>query len=218
MREHRTGPELRVAGRTLTGIAIRYGDVSPDFRERFESGAFGEVGAVDLNLQHDPGVILVRGATLTDGPRELAVTATLADGSAALALVRRRALNGFSIEFRAMRERRDPSGIRVVEAADLTGLALVDRGAYPRDPRSRCAPGAGKPSGKRSRRRQRFRASAPAGGCKWAEFVGKALQEAIGEAFDEAIEGDRFGRFAISLRSRVRNAVPSAGGWRAATR
>ena len=46
--------------------------ISPDFRERFEPGAFGEVGAVDLNLQHmTPGVILVRGATLTDGPREL---------------------------------------------------------------------------------------------------------------------------------------------------
>ena len=185
MREHRTGPEVRIAGRTLTGTAIRYGDISPDFRERFEPGAFGEVGAVDLNLQHDPGVVLVRGATLTDGPRELSVRAELPSGSAALALVRRRALNGISIEFRAMRERRDPSGIRVVESADLTGLALVDRGAYP-----------GSTVEVRARRGQTLRQTIPAettvscecsgGGCKWAEFVGAALQEAISEAFDEA--------------------------------
>ena len=129
--ERRAGGECRVAGRTLTGTAIRYGDISPDFAERFEAGAFGEVRAVDLNLQHDPGLIVVRGATLTDGPRELSVRAELPSGSAALALVRRRALNGFSVEFRARRERRDAAGVRVVEAADLIGLALVDRPAYP---------------------------------------------------------------------------------------
>ena len=131
MSERRAGGELRVAGRTLTGTAIRYGDISPDFRERFEPGAFGEVRAVDLNLQHDPAVVVVRRATLTDSPQELRVSATLPEGSAALALVRRGSLNGYSIEFHAKRERRDAAGIRVVEAADLTGLALVDRGAYP---------------------------------------------------------------------------------------
>ena len=110
---------------------MRYGDVSPDFREKFEPGAFGEVGTIALNLQHDPGVVLVRGATLTDSLRELSVSATLPDGSAALSLVKRGALNGFSVEFHAKRERRDAAGVRVVEAADLTGLALVDRGAYP---------------------------------------------------------------------------------------
>ena len=84
-----------------------------------------------------------------------------------------------------MRERRDPSGIRVVESADLTGLALVDRGAYP-----------GSTVEVRARRGQTLRQTIPAettvsyecsgGGCKWAEFVGAALQEAISEAFDEA--------------------------------
>ena len=75
--ERRAGGELRVAGRTLSGVAMRYGDVSPDFRERFEPGAFGAVGSVDLNLQHDPAVVVARGATLTDSPEALSVRATL---------------------------------------------------------------------------------------------------------------------------------------------
>ena len=128
--EHRAGCEFRVAGRTLSGVAMRYGDVSPDFRERFLPGAFGEVRTVDVNLQHDPALVAVRGAVLTDSPRELRVRAELPPGSAALALVKRGALNGFSIEFHAKAERRE-AGVRVVERADLTGLALVDRGAYP---------------------------------------------------------------------------------------
>ena len=176
---------MRVAGRTLTGTAIRYGDVSPDFRERFEPGSLSHAGRIDLNLQHDPGVVLVRGATLTDSPVALTVRAELPDGSAALALARRRALNGFSIEFRAKREHRDAAGIRVVEAADLTGLALVDRGAYPAsqvEVRAR--------SGRTLRQRipaeTTVSCECSGGGCKWAEFIGEALREAMQEAFDEA--------------------------------
>ena len=140
--EHRLAQEFRVAGRTLTGAAMRYGDVARGFRERFEPGAFGEVRSIDVNLQHDPDLVVVRGAMLTDGPRELRVRAELPEGSAVLSLVRRSAINGFSIEFLARAERRE-AGIRVIERAELTGLALVDRGAYPgaRKPRSGSAPG-----------------------------------------------------------------------------
>ena len=93
-------------------------------------GAFGEVDRVALNLQHDPALVLAPAAVLIDSPRELRVRADLAEGSAALELTRRGALNGFSIEFHSRLERRE-GGIRVVERAELTGLALVDRGAYP---------------------------------------------------------------------------------------
>ena len=117
----------------LTGRALVYGDVSPDFRERFEPGAFGsELAVPALNLQHDPGVVLLEAGAyeLTDGPRALEVRAELADGAAALQLVKRGALRGFSIEFHAEQERRD-GGIRVIERATLSGLALVDKPSYP---------------------------------------------------------------------------------------
>lgn len=129
--ERRAGGEVRVAGRTLTGTAMRYGDVSPDFRERFEPGAFGEVRPVPLNLQHDSGIVLAPAVSLTNSPEALRVRATLPEGSGVLALVRRRALSAFSVEFKPTREHRDAAGVRVVERATLTGLALVDRGAYP---------------------------------------------------------------------------------------
>ena len=130
--EHREGVSFRVAGRTLSGRALVYGDTADmgDFRERFEPGAFGEVRTIPINLQHDRRLIVTESALLTDSARSLDVRADLPEGSAALALVRRGVLSGFSIEFRARSERRE-AGIRVVERADLAGLALVDRGAYP---------------------------------------------------------------------------------------
>ena len=129
--EFRFAP-FAVAGRTLTGRAVVYGDVAPQFRERFEPGAFGELPAIPLNLQHDRSlVILEPGAfDLVDGPAALHVRAELHERSAAIALVKRRVLKGFSVEFNSIEQRMD-RGIRVIEKAELTGIALVDRGAYP---------------------------------------------------------------------------------------
>ena len=130
--EHRAGVEFRVAGRTLSGTVVRYGDVSPEWRERFVPGAFAPVPAVPLDIQHDSRmVVLDAGAyILSDGPRELSIRAELAADSAAMQLVRRGALNGFSVEFHSRAERRE-SGIRVIERADLVGIGLVDRPSYP---------------------------------------------------------------------------------------
>ena len=131
---------FRVAGRTLSGVAMRYGDVSPGHRERFVPGAFGEIRPLPVNLQHDASMIVVPEAALTDTARALEVRADLPEGSAALSLVKRGALNGFSIEFDALEEHRE-AGIRVITRAALTGLALVDRGAYPGAVAEvRCAP------------------------------------------------------------------------------
>ena len=184
--ETRLAPEFRVSGRVLTGRAMRYGEEAPEFRERFEAGAFGAVDRIDVNLQHDPSVVLARGAMLIDSPRELRVRTELAPGSAALDLVRRGALNGFSIEFRARSERRE-GAVRVVERADLTGLALVDRGAYP-----------GATVEVRARRGRTFRQRIPANrnlGCqcsgdtsKFARITGEAMQEAFTDAWNEASE------------------------------
>ena len=51
-------------------------------------------------------------------------------GRAEHELVRRGALRGFSIEFRAKNQRYE-GGTRIIESAELTGIALVDAPAYP---------------------------------------------------------------------------------------
>ena len=133
--------ELRQQGaRTLTGIAMRYGNVANMLLggERFESGAFGNVEAADviLNFQHERPRPLARtgggGLTLLNDQRRLLMRAELpntTDADDALELVKTKVLRGFSIEFFA-REEHFEGRVRVVTQADLVGLALVDRPAY----------------------------------------------------------------------------------------
>ena len=133
--------ELRAEGRRLSGV-MPYGDVArlPWGSERFAPGAFGpDVGALDviLNVQHERGRPLARtgggGLMLADGPRALEIQAELPrtrDADDALVLVRSGVLRGLSIEFAATRERHE-GRVRVVEGADLSGLGVVDRPAYP---------------------------------------------------------------------------------------
>ena len=130
--EHRAGPEFRVAGRTLTGTVLRYGDTSPEHRERFEPGAFAPVPDVPMRLQHDPAMeILPAGSfVLSDTPRALEIRAELSAGSAALALTRRGACGGWSIGFHSRQERRE-SGVRLIERAELVEVSLVDVSSYP---------------------------------------------------------------------------------------
>ena len=133
MIERRAGLNFRVKGRTVSGTALRYGDVADlgRFREMFVSGAFRPIGSVALNLQHDESRVLARsgnGLVLADGPRSLEVRAELS-GKAEHELVRRGVLRGFSIEFRAKNQRYE-GGTRIIESAELTGIALVDEPAY----------------------------------------------------------------------------------------
>ncbi len=131
----RTRPlEVRLAGRTLRGVALRYGEQARDRAEMFEPGAFQPIGSVSLNLQHDRfrEVASTDGGSLriTDTPTELRIEADLREGSAELSLVRRRALRGLSVEFRALADRRNPAGLRVVQRAELPAIGLVDSGSY----------------------------------------------------------------------------------------
>ena len=131
----RTRPtEVRLSGRTLAGVALRYGEPARDRAEMFEPGAFAPLGPVALNLQHDPlrEIASTEAGTLRidDGPTELRLEADLRDGSAELSLVRRGALRGLSVEFVAMTERRDSAGLRVIRRARLPGVGLVDSGSY----------------------------------------------------------------------------------------
>ena len=134
-RQTATGP-----GR-LSGFVIRWGEVSTGlpFRERFEPDSLrwrAADGLPIVNVQHrrdrplariGGGLELERRAAGLFARVELPDTQEARD---AAALVRRRVLRGWSPEFVATRERM-AAGVRVIEAADLPGIGLVDSGAYP---------------------------------------------------------------------------------------
>ena len=132
--------ELRAAaeGRTLSGDVVVYGEVSTGlpWRERIEPGAFQPLGDVRLNLQHQRTVLLARtgggGLVLEDGPNALRMRAELPSTTAAddtLALVRAGVLRGLSVEMHPQRERQI-GGVRSIAKATLTGLSVVDSGAW----------------------------------------------------------------------------------------
>lgn len=139
--ERRTAELRQGPGRTLEGVAVRYGDTAtlPWGRERFEPGAFGDVAAADviLNVQHDRTRPIARtggaGLALVDTSERLAMRADVPptqDGDDALALVRAGVLRGLSIEFRPIAERIE-AGVRVIERAVLSAIGIVDTPANP---------------------------------------------------------------------------------------
>lgn len=128
--------EIRAEGRKLTGTAMRYGDVSPSHRERFEPGAFRLAATVHLDLDHDPERAIAwtpgGGLEIEAGGDELrmevAEVPPIPAGDRALAEVRA-GKTGLSVEFRAIRERRE-GGLRVIEEAELRGIGIVSRPSY----------------------------------------------------------------------------------------
>ena len=127
--------EIRVEGRKLTGTAMRYGEVSPSHKERFEPGALRPAETVILDMGHDrERAIAWTGAGLEfdDGKQSLDMRAELPPIPAAdraLEEIRSGKTNGLSVEFRARKERRD-GGIRVIEEAELIGVGIVGRPSY----------------------------------------------------------------------------------------
>ena len=195
--EVRAGCEFRVAGRTLTGTVLRYGDVSPDFRERFVPGAFAPVPDVPLRLQHDPNMVVLPagGFILADGPRALEIRAELPADSAAINLTRRGKLSGWSIGFHSRQDRRE-AGVRVVERAELVEVSLVDAPSYP-DSLAEIR----KRSGRTLRSKLPYnkslacdciarRGSGSGGACiplaRFSKVAGEAMEEAIDSALAEA--------------------------------
>ena len=131
---------LRAAeGRIVQGRLISYNDIArlPWGKERFQAGAFGDVGATDaiLNFMHDRKRPLARtgaGLTLTDTDAALDLFAVLPETPAAdeaLAMVKVGLLRGLSLEFLPTKSRSE-AGVTVIEAAKLIGAGLVDKPAY----------------------------------------------------------------------------------------
>lgn len=131
-----TATEIRAEGRKLSGTVMRFGDVSPSHRERFEPGSLRLAAAVHLNLFHDPERAIAwhpgGGMKLSKSAQALTLRADLPPIPAAdraLAEIRAGHTTGLSVEFRAMKERRE-SGLRVIEAAELRGIGLVKSPSY----------------------------------------------------------------------------------------
>lgn len=205
-----SGVELRAEGRTLVGPAMRYGDISPSHRERFEPGAFALDGKTRwLDVRHDRNRVIAwtegGGLTLTDTREALMVRAVLPEiplADVALADVRAGNLAGFSVEFNARDEARE-NGIRVVRKAELSGVGLVGSPSYQQSTLEL-----------RGRSGRTMRAVIPADRnvacrcsgvqCKFARITGEAMQEAFDEAFEQAtreiVAG--FGSFDAPLASR----------------
>ena len=128
--------ELRVEGRKLSGVVMRYGDISPSHRERFEPGSLRMAGVVHLDLHHEPERAVAwlpdGGLELVDDNGTLRLSADLPPIPAAdraIEEIRAGKVGGLSVEFRALQETRD-GGIRVIEEAELRGVGLVKLPSY----------------------------------------------------------------------------------------
>ena len=122
--------------RILQGTVLPYGEIANgDYGpEKFLPGSL-EFSDVILNVQHDRGRPIARTPEtliLTDTEKALELRAELpetAEGTDALVSVRSRLLRGLSVEFSVI-EQSFEAGIRVIRKAILTGIGLVDSGAY----------------------------------------------------------------------------------------
>ena len=128
--------EVRAEGRRLSGIAIRYGEVSASHREQFAPGSLRLDDAVILDWEHDQLRALAwapsGGLELVDGPDAMRMSATLPPLPAAdkaLEEVRAGTMTGLSIRFRPVRERME-NGIRIIEEALLRGIAITRAPSY----------------------------------------------------------------------------------------
>ena len=128
--------ELRIEGRKLAGVVLRYGDISPTHRERFAPGSLRMAESVHLDLHHDPMRAV---AWAPDGGLELrfeddgvhldATLPPLPAADLALDEVRSGRSTGLSLEFRCLKESRE-AGIRVIGEALIVGVGIVRAPSY----------------------------------------------------------------------------------------
>ena len=131
---------FRDGGAVIEGVAMPYGTtarIADAFDESVEPGAFGDVAGADviLNRMHLRSEPLARtgkgGLTLTDSSTELRLRAEVPSYRADIRdMVSRGILSGFSVEMHVKAEDWPAADRRIIRAAKLTGIGLVDRAAY----------------------------------------------------------------------------------------
>ena len=123
--------------RILEGTVIRYGEIGVgDYGpERFLPGSLEVNPDIILNVQHDRGRPIARTPDtlqLVDSAEALTLRADLPEtreGTDALVSVRKKILQGLSLEFRRAKFTMQ-GGIRTIHSALLSGVGLVDRGSF----------------------------------------------------------------------------------------
>ena len=126
---------------TLSGVILTYGAeaviTAAGRRERFAARSVYLSPSISLNVQHDRSRVLVdrlgESFQVNDSPDALRVRVELPDtelGRSAAQDVRDGKLGGWSSEFRALEEKEDERGVRIVTSAVLEGIGLVDSPAY----------------------------------------------------------------------------------------
>lgn len=136
--EYRFSASLESSERTISGIAIRYGDRAKigSETEEIAPGAFGDLSDVLVNVQHDRNRPVARtggNLTLNDSDQALSLEAVLPETREAndlLENVRAKILRGFSVGFRVIEDAWSGSH-RTITRAVLDHIAVVDRPAYP---------------------------------------------------------------------------------------
>ena len=125
-------------GGKIEGVAMRYGDeadIAGLFRESVQPSAFGTIGDVILNRMHNRADMLARtdggGLDLSDNAERLFLRADIAEYRADVRdMVKRRILRGFSVEMEVKAEDWPAPDRRIIRAAKLWAVGLVDRPAY----------------------------------------------------------------------------------------
>ena len=129
--------EIRADGHAIAGTAINYGEraeIMPGRFERFEPGSLSWDDVI-LNRQHRRDLPLARtGAGLSimvdaNAVKFRAELPNTVEATDLRTLVASGIMRGASIEFVAERERQE-GDVRVIEAARLLAIAVVDQGAY----------------------------------------------------------------------------------------
>lgn len=125
--------------RTVTGTVMKYNSVGSHpngYREIIKPGAFTFEPGLFLNRFHQrisPLARLGKQLTLTDSPTALELRAELPDTLTCTDVLKEidaELLNGFSVEMRVKRDSWE-KGARIIHAAHLEAIGLVDRPAYP---------------------------------------------------------------------------------------
>ena len=129
--------EFRSDGSVIEGVAMRYGDVAriwDAFDESVEAGAF-RFDDVILNRMHLRSDPIARtgggGLELSDSAARLSIRADVPEYRADVRdMVKRGIYRGLSVEMDVTAEDWPSPSRRIIRAATLSGIGLVDRPAY----------------------------------------------------------------------------------------